>query len=113
MNFGLSSVSSIAIEFTVKSRRPRSPSSESPNETMGFLESLSYFSLLYVVISIFISFFLAATVPNLIPKSQTSSAKDFRIFLIAGGCASVVKSKSFPNLSRSRSRTGPPTRANV
>ena len=60
-----------------------------------------------------ISPFFPATVPNAAPISQTESAHLFNIFSQSFGCASVVKSKSFPSLPKIASRTGPPTKANL
>ena len=112
INFGSFVVNSSAIALTVKSRRDKSPSIVSPNSTSGLRESSSYFSVRYVVTSTVVSPRFPATVPNTIPVSQTLSAHDLRIFFVSCGCASVVKSKSFPSRPRSASRTGPPTRAN-
>ena len=60
-----------------------------------------------------ISSFLPATVPNAAPILQTASAHFLSIFSQSFGCASVVKSKSFPNRANMASLTGPPTRANL
>ena len=65
------------------------------------------------MISTVISSFLPATVPKAAPISQTESAHLFKIFSLSFGWASVVKSKSFPNLPKIASLTGPPTRANL
>ena len=111
INFGSFVVSSSAIALTVKSRRERSPSIVRPNSTSGLRESSSYFSVRYVVTSTVVSPRFAATVPNTIPVSQTLSAHALRIFFVSCGCASVVKSKSFPSRPKSASRTGPPTSA--
>ena len=51
--------------------------------------------------------------PKAAPISQTASAHFFNIFSQSLGWASVVKSKSFPNLPNIASRTGPPTSANL
>ena len=113
MNSGVAPVNSSAIELTVKSRRDKSPSIDVPNSTSGFLESLEYVSLRYVVISTVVSPRFAATVPNSIPVSQTLSAHFCNIFLLSRAGALVVKSRSLPSLPRSASRTGPPTSARV
>ena len=67
----------------------------------------------YVVTSTVVSPRLPATVPNAMPVSQTFSAHSFKIFFVSCGNAFVVKSKSFPSLPKSASRTGPPTNAKV
>ena len=111
INSGSAPVSSSAMELTVKSRLERSPSMLSPNSTSGLREFSSYFSDRYVVTSTVTSPSLAATVPKRIPVSQILSAHALRIFFVSCGCASVVKSKSFPSRPKIASRTGPPTSA--
>ena len=98
-----------AMEFTVKSRRPRSPTNVSPYSTAGLRESGSYSSLRYVVISISKSPCRAAMVPNSRPTSQMASAQPVINFVMSSGRAFVVKSRSWPNRPNSASRTLPPT----
>ena len=100
-----------AIAFTVKSRRPRSPASESPYTTAGLRESAAYASDRYVVISTCHSPLRQPIVPKERPMSHTASAQPATSFSVVSGRAEVVKSRSLCSRPSSASRTGPPTSA--
>ena len=99
--------------LTVKSRRDRSTSMESPNDTSGFRDSGRYTSARCVVISKRCPSWLRPTVPKRFPCSHTASAHPFTRRSTSSGGASVVRSRSFSpgsaEIPAKASRTGPPT----
>ena len=101
----------IAIAFTVKSRRVRSPSRVSPKATSGLREPTSYESVRYVVTSTTRFLRRPPIVPNSLPISHTASPHMARSSSVLSGRADVVRSKSCGSTPRKASRTGPPTRA--
>ena len=101
-----------AMAFTVKSRRDRSTSTESPKETSGLRESGTYTSARCVVISKTRPSFLRPTVPKRLPWSHNASAHPFTSRSTSSGSASVVRSTSCFSGAASpakASRTEPPT----
>ncbi len=100
-----------AIAFTVKSRRRRSPSRESPKSTAGLREEASYTSERYVVISTWKSPLRLPMVPKARPMSQVASAQPTSSRSISSGRADVVRSRSLCRRPSIASRTGPPTSA--
>ncbi len=101
-----------AIALTVKSRRARSPSSESPNVTAGLRVAPSYSSARYVVTSTWRSPRITPMVPNSRPMSHVLPPHLRSSLSVSSGRADVAKSKSALDRPRNASRTGPPTSAN-
>ena len=99
-----------AIEFNVKSLRIKSCSMFSVLSIFGFLESLSYVSLLNCVMCAVYSSIKASIVPYFIPIFVVLKPFSLRSFSDSSGDALVVKSKSVVSMSKIKSLTAPPTR---